>query len=444
MGETGGMSGEAASRTSLDLPGRQLELAQKVHRDRHGQRPSSSSTAVRSVSTGSPSVRPPFSKRGFREPRPAMRSPTSCSGRSIRVASCRSPFHAQWVRRPSTTTTRPLAGLLTRRTHYTSKYLDVPWTPLFPFGHGLSYTEFRLNNLRLGAARMSAGGTLDVSVDVANVGARAGDEVVQLYLQDLVASVTRPVQELKGFQRVTLEPGQTPTAHVPSGATGSWLLRPRDEVGGRARRIPGAGEQQLHRRAHRHVRGEIRQCARPAIVPLAWSTVRRCRQSPESCSFSACASRCSAPGDARAAFRLRIRTAPPNFSGQPSLLKTRPCSRTSRSGRSSFSGSRQTRAPESCVTAPARTVRLGGECAGCRKHRLGRVRSDRPLHRRRTRVGPPGGRDRPRSHHSALFRGAAASTNAAGSITSSISAPALANGRASSPRLTRRCSSPAC
>ena len=58
---------------------------------------------------------------------------------------------------------------------------------------------------------MSVDGTLDVSVDVANVGARAGDEVVQLYLQDLVASVTRPVQELRGFQRVTLEPGQTRT-----------------------------------------------------------------------------------------------------------------------------------------------------------------------------------------------------------------------------------------
>ena len=60
------------------------------------------------------------------------------------------------------------------------------------------------DDLRLGAARIGADGTLDVSVDVANAGARAGDEVVQLYVQDLVASVTRPVQELKGFQRVTL------------------------------------------------------------------------------------------------------------------------------------------------------------------------------------------------------------------------------------------------
>ena len=91
---------------------------------------------------------------------------------------------------------------------YTSKYLDVPWTPLYPFGHGLSYTTFRLSALRLSAGTIAADGTLTVSVDVENAGDRAGDEVVQLYVTDVVRSVSPPVQELKGFERVALRPGE--------------------------------------------------------------------------------------------------------------------------------------------------------------------------------------------------------------------------------------------
>src|ERR671931_616398 len=91
---------------------------------------------------------------------------------------------------------------------YTSKYLDVPWTPLYPFGHGLSYTEFHLSDLQLSAANISAAETLRISVVVQNSGMREGDEVVQLYLRDPVASVSRPLQELAGFERVTLRPGE--------------------------------------------------------------------------------------------------------------------------------------------------------------------------------------------------------------------------------------------
>lgn len=94
---------------------------------------------------------------------------------------------------------------------YTSKYSDVPWTPLYPFGHGLSYTRFEYSNLRLSAARIRASDSLTVSVEVTNTGDRAGDEVVQLYLRDDVASLTRPVKELRGFRRVTLKPGQRRT-----------------------------------------------------------------------------------------------------------------------------------------------------------------------------------------------------------------------------------------
>jgi beta-glucosidase len=91
---------------------------------------------------------------------------------------------------------------------YTSKYYDLPWTPLYPFGYGLSYTQFRLSNLQLSAQRINPDGQVAVSVEVENTGKRSGDEVVQLYLRDVAASVTRPVKELKGFQRVTLRPGE--------------------------------------------------------------------------------------------------------------------------------------------------------------------------------------------------------------------------------------------
>lgn len=94
---------------------------------------------------------------------------------------------------------------------YSSKYLDVHWTPLYAFGHGLSYTTFRYDRLAVKHATLSADGRQEISVTVTNTGKHAGDEVVQLYLRDDVASVTRPVKELRGFQRVHLRPGQSRT-----------------------------------------------------------------------------------------------------------------------------------------------------------------------------------------------------------------------------------------
>jgi beta-glucosidase len=93
--------------------------------------------------------------------------------------------------------------------HYSSKYLDSPWTPLFPFGFGLSYTTFQYSAPKLSATQLRAADTLRVRVSVSNTGRRAGTEVVQLYLRDDVASVTRPVQTLRGFARIALEPGAT-------------------------------------------------------------------------------------------------------------------------------------------------------------------------------------------------------------------------------------------
>ncbi len=94
------------------------------------------------------------------------------------------------------------------RSHWKGAYADLSNKPLWPFGFGLSYTQFRLDNLQVDRSQVRAGEQVKISLDVTNVGARAGDEVVQLYIRDLVASVTQPVKALKGFKRVHLNPGE--------------------------------------------------------------------------------------------------------------------------------------------------------------------------------------------------------------------------------------------
>ena len=97
------------------------------------------------------------------------------------------------------------------RSHWSGKYVDASADPLFPFGHGLSYTRFAYADLSITPARAGAGDTVRVTVSVTNIGERPGDEVVQLYLHDVAASVTRPVKELKGFKRLRLLAGERRT-----------------------------------------------------------------------------------------------------------------------------------------------------------------------------------------------------------------------------------------
>lgn len=94
---------------------------------------------------------------------------------------------------------------------FRSNYLDSPNSPLFPFGYGLSYTQFEYSNLKISNTEMTMDGELEVSVDVQNTGDYDGEEVVQLYIRDVVASLTPPVRELKGFEKVFIPKGETET-----------------------------------------------------------------------------------------------------------------------------------------------------------------------------------------------------------------------------------------
>ncbi|MDQ2938328.1 MAG: beta-glucosidase BglX [Acidobacteriota bacterium] len=207
VGESAEMVGEAASKSSLDLTGRQMDLVKAVH------------------ATGKPTVvvllnGRPLTVGWIAENVPAILESWmggTEAGNAIAdiLFGDVNPGGKLPVTFPRTVGQVPIYynHMNTGRppeanNRYTSKYLDVPWTPLFPFGYGLSYTQFKITNLQLSEQRIKSNGTLTASVEVENVGKRAGDEVVQLYIRDVAASMTRPVKELKGFQRVTLQSGE--------------------------------------------------------------------------------------------------------------------------------------------------------------------------------------------------------------------------------------------
>jgi len=98
---------------------------------------------------------------------------------------------------------------------YTSRYFDEANGPLYPFGYGLSYTTFRVSDVKLSAPTLSRDGTVTASVDVTNTGKREGATVMQMYIQDVTASQSRPVKELKGFDKGNLTPGETQTVSFP-------------------------------------------------------------------------------------------------------------------------------------------------------------------------------------------------------------------------------------
>lgn len=216
LGESAAMSGEAHSRAHLGLPGRQQELLEAVY------------------ATGTPVVAVLMSGRPLVIPWMAEHVPAILqawhggirAGRAVAdiLVGNVSPSGKLTASFPRTegqipvyyahkSTSRPVhtKGTIRFNQAHKSQYLDEPNTPLFPFGHGLSYTTFVYSDLEVETPMVGPEDRLVVSAVVSNTGERAGNEIVQLYVCDLVGSVTRPVKELKGFQRLTLEPGEPKT-----------------------------------------------------------------------------------------------------------------------------------------------------------------------------------------------------------------------------------------
>jgi beta-glucosidase len=209
LGENADMAGEAASRASLDLPGRQEELLKAV------------------VALGKPVVLVllngrPLSIGWAAENVPAILEawePGSEGGHAIAdilfgdvnpggklpVTFPRKVGHAPLYY------ARDLSHQPENSPMYRSRYWDGPITPLYPFGFGLSYTTFSITNLKVAAPQVKLGSSVTVTADVTNTGTRVGDEVVQLYIHQKAGSDSRPMRELKGFERLTLQPGETKT-----------------------------------------------------------------------------------------------------------------------------------------------------------------------------------------------------------------------------------------
>lgn len=208
LGESADMSGEAASRSSIELPGAQQALADAIlalGKPTVVVLMNGRPLAISSLAEKAPAILETWFlgvETGhavadviFGDYNPAGRLPVSFPRVTGQVPTY---YNHKSTGRPSDV-----------KVKWTSKYIDLPLGPLYPFGHGLSYTQFEYRDLKLSKSKARAGDTVVVQFSVKNVGARAGDEVAQLYVRDPVASITRPVKQLKGFARMQLAAGET-------------------------------------------------------------------------------------------------------------------------------------------------------------------------------------------------------------------------------------------
>jgi beta-glucosidase len=233
LGETHNMSGEAASRASMDLPGVQQQMLEAA------------------VAAGQPVIvvlenGRPLDIRWMAAHVPAVLEswyPGTDGGNAVAdvLFGDVNPGGKLPVSWPRTTGQEPLY-YNHNRTHdpddaadFTSRYSDASGKPFYPFGYGLSYTTFKFANLRLSKNSIKAGEATEVSVELTNTGSLAGDAVAQLYIHQRYGSASRPVRELKGFERLALQPGETKTLRFSLGKeqlefwspqTRQWVVEP--------------------------------------------------------------------------------------------------------------------------------------------------------------------------------------------------------------------------
>lgn len=212
LGETADMSGECASRTDLCLPDVQMELLQELNKLgkpivllNFSGRPTvmnwenENIPAILNVWFGGSEAADAICDVVFGD-----KVPSGKLTMSMPQAVGQEPLY--YNHQP---TGRPVPEGTKEFRKYQSNYLDVRNDPLYPFGYGLSYTTFSYSDLQLSATEMSPTGSVEASVTVTNSGNVDATEIVQLYIRDLVASVSRPVKELKGFERITLKAGES-------------------------------------------------------------------------------------------------------------------------------------------------------------------------------------------------------------------------------------------
>jgi beta-glucosidase len=207
LGEEREMSGEASSRSNLNLPGKQSDLLAALR--------GTGKPIVLVLMNGRPLILTSVSENADAIVEAWFLGTESGHAIADILFGAVSPSGKLPVSFPRSvgqipvyynhkSTGRPIAD----SDRFTSRYLDVPNTPLYAFGYGLSYASFKYDNLRLSSASIAKNQNIRVTIDVENTGKRTADEIVQLYVQDEVASIARPVEELKGFRRITLRPGE--------------------------------------------------------------------------------------------------------------------------------------------------------------------------------------------------------------------------------------------